>query len=148
MSSSILEDLEYLGKVLILTFMLLSCVVIYNQKYIEGIILITLCCQIFLIWALINQFGISEIFESIKVESNSNNMGWVAYLLILIISLIAALFYLFRAIVIAQQSIINYGVVKSNFYNDIFIAAVIGSITLIIFIVLYFVGKRFFKTGP
>ncbi len=149
MSNFILEDLEYLGKVLLLTFMLLSGLVIYNQKIVEGLILISICCQILIIWILINKYGRAELIKFIKPTSTSDSSGKYVYVLTLIILFIIALSYLFRAVVIAQKSVISYGIIKTSFYNDIIFAVVIGAIILVVFIIIMVGGKRLLnKTDP
>lgn len=145
MTKSFSEDLLYLAKVTLVTFFLLSLMVIYNQKLLEGIILLTFVCQLLLVWILVEKYDLNELLKSIANTSSALKNKRYLHLVVLAITFVAGFFYLFRAIVIAQQSLMNHGFIKSNLYTDIMIAGALGAIILVTFLVLYFVGNNFFK---
>jgi hypothetical protein len=145
MPDSFLGDIEYLGKVMLITFILLSLMVIYNQKVVEGIILLTFAIQITLIWLLANKYDLKEFIEVLGETSANDMTKRYIYLIGLSILFIVALSFIFRAIIIAQKSINDYGLIKTTFHQDIIFAAVIGTIVIIIFILTYFIGKKIFK---
>ncbi len=145
MPDSFLSDIEYLGKVMLITFILLSLMVIYNQKVVEGIILLTFAIQITLIWILAKKYDLKEFIEVIG-ETTANDMPKrYIYLIALSILFIVALSFIFRAIIIVQKSINNYGLIKTTYHQDILFAAVVGTIIIILFILTYFIGKKIFK---
>ena len=136
MPDSFINDMEYIAKVILFTFILLSLLVIYKQKVLEGIILLTFCIQLFLIWLLIKKYDQYDIYSSLKFQTNFNKERNVLYTIGLASLFIIGIGFLFRGIAIAQHSIINYGVVESEFQNDIIAPIIIGSIAIVIFIAL------------
>jgi hypothetical protein len=145
MTKSFTEDVVYLGKIILLTLIVLSLVVIYNNKLMEGIFLISLCCQILLLWQLVEKYSLPKdyIIFFKKTESSSyKNDSWI---LISFILLIIALVFLFRALAIVQYSFNNYGQLKSGYLNDILFASGIGIMFLIIFIISTILGNKHFK---
>ena len=144
MPATFYEDIEYLGKVILLTFMLVSGLVIYNQKFLEGIILLSFCVQIFLLWSILKKHDISEIFSLQNPKTKPYEMQRYLHLSVSIILFIIALFYLFRALAIIQQSFINYGTIKTSWYDEIYFTSIIGIIIFIIFIALIVFGKKYF----
>lgn len=136
MSESFAEDLGYLAKVTLITLMLLSLVVIYKQKVMEGIILITFCIQCLLIWILITKFYLFENITIFNYEPKSKKFNNYLRLIGTIILFIIAISLIFRAVVIIQHSIINYGSIKSNFHFEIIVSAIIGISLLIVFLFL------------
>jgi len=145
MTKSFLEDLLYLAKVTLVTFFILSLLVIYNQRFLEGLILLTFVCQLLLIWILMEKYDLSELLSSIAETSSALKNKRYLHLVVLAVTFVAGFLYLFRAIVIAQQSLMNHGIIKSNLYTDILIAGALGAIILVSFLVLYFVGNKFFN---
>ncbi len=147
MSASFMEDLEYLGKVLLFTFVFLSMLVIYNQKVVEGIILISFCCQFGLLWILIKDYWSSENIPTLKRLSSNENNRYINYLhlIITIFLFFFAIYFIFRAVAILQHSIINYGSIKTSFYSDIIIAAIIGFCAMVTFVILVLVGNKYLK---
>ena len=141
---------KYLVKVLLFTFIILSFVVIYNNKIIEGIILITFCCQILLIWSLFENFEPSEILGYMNKDSNSDSNKFNSYLyLVLPISLlITAIIFIFRAIVIAEYSFIIYGSIRSDLYFEIIFSASLGSMMFILFMLLTVYRKKISDKAP
>lgn len=145
MPATFYEDIEYLGKVILITFMLVSGLVIYNQKILEGIILLTFCVQIFLLWSILKKHDLSEIFSLQNSETKPYEMQRYLHMCVSIILFIIALFYLFRALAIIQQSFINYGTIKTSWYDEIYFTSIIGIIIFIIFIALIVFGKKYFN---
>ncbi len=148
MTASFVDDLKYLVKVLLFTFIILSFVVIYNNKTIEGIILITFCCQILLIWSLFEDFEPFEILGYMNKYSDSHKFNSYLYLLLPISLLITAIIFIFRAIVIAQYSFIIYGSIRSDLYFEIIFSASLGSMMFILFMLLSVYRKKNSDKAP
>ena len=136
MSASFAEDMEYLGKIILLTLLVLSISIIYNQRFIEGIILLTICCQISLIWWLIKNQNISDLMTISKNVPEAKRHLRFIIVGISVIIFLAGFVFLLRAVAIAQHSFIIHGAVKSVFYTDILIAGVLGGVLLGIFFAL------------
>lgn len=145
MSDSFLEDIEYLGKVVLITLILLSLMVIYNNKVFEGIILLTFAIQIMLIWILSKKYELRDLLDTIASTSTANRAKRYGHLILLSILFVIALSFIFRAIIIAQESINNFGIIRTVYHQDIMLAMVLGVIFFIIFSVTYIVGKRIFN---
>ena len=146
MSESFGEDLLYLAKVILFTFLMVSILAIYQQKVFEGLILLTSVCQIILIWYLVEQYNLNDVIMGSTPFSYKSRK--YMYLAILTILFIIALFFIFRGIIIVQQSFDNYGQIKTSLYFDISVAILIGILILILFILFYFFGKKLFKNLP
>ena len=106
---------------------------------------ISICCQILLIWVAINKYGLDEIVEYLKPTSTAFGAKGILFFTILCVSFFISLIFLFRGIIIVQQSYSNYGLFKNDLYNDAIFAAIIGTLALIIFVILFITGNRFFK---
>ena len=145
MPGSFTEDLEYLGKILLITFILLSLVVLYNQKILEGIIMISFCFQILLLWLMVQKFDLSSDLPKIfPVERSKKN---IKYLLIIVMGVlfVLSISLIFRAIALVQHSLENYGMIKSDYTYDILLASILGIIILVIFFVQLFLSRRYLK---
>lgn len=147
MSDSFLEDIEYLGKVILITLILLSLMVIYNNKVFEGIILLTFAIQIILIWILSKKYELRDLLDSIASTSAANRAKRYGHLVLLSILFVVALSYIFRAIIIAQESINNFGLISSSYHQDIMFAMVLGVLFFIIFTITYIVGRKIFSNN-
>ena len=145
MAGSFIKDLEYLGKVLLLTFLVLSCIVIYKQHVIEGIILITFCFQIILLWLMVQRYSFPENIGINNLTTKSKQTIKYLHIIGCFFLFIVAIIFLFRALVIVQHSVINYGSIKNNLYPDIYFAVIIGSIILVIFFILISYGNKLLK---
>ena len=145
MSGSFAEDLVSLGRILLLTFFLLGIFVIYNQKIAQGIILLALVCQLLLIWILVDKYNLIDTVSSFFEKTGATSTRSYLYVIILGFTFIIGFFFLFRAIIIIQQSILNYGSIKTNYYMDIILAATFGIGVLIIFIALSIYYHKFLK---
>ncbi len=145
MPKTFVDDLEYLGKVILLTFIILSLFVIYNQKDSEGIILLTLACQIILVWILVKRYELKEVFTFFSSLTSTERNKRMFYIISLSILFVVALSLIFRAIIIAQRSVIIYGLIKTSYYQDILLASGLGILILGIFFIIYIIGKKIFN---
>jgi hypothetical protein len=145
MSDSFVNDLVYLGKIIILTFFALSFIVIYNNKIMEGIILITLCVQILLLWLLIERYKLPDnlILTTFSEKSKKTNNYLHFILSILIFAL--ALSFLFRILIITQFSYVNEGEIISDYYPNLIFSGIISIGLFGLFIFIVFIGNRYLK---
>jgi len=143
MSGSFKEDLEYLGKILLMSFFIASLIVIYNQKFLEGIILFSLACQILILWILVEKYDLLENITTIESNSSTATDRIYLYLVAMIITFITGLFFIFRAIIMIQQSFSTYGSIKYNLYDNIIIDGVVGAVVFSLFILFTVLGKKY-----
>jgi hypothetical protein len=145
MSGSITDDLINLGKIFLLTFFLLGFIVIYNQKVFEGIILLSIVCQLLILWILVDNYDLVDTLKSYFETTNASTSRRYFFISVLALSFILAFFFIFRAVIIIQNSYIEYGVIKSQYYSDIIIAMAIGLGILILFIILIINNNKILK---
>lgn len=145
MTSSYSEDMVYLGKIVLLTLIVLSLVVIYNNKLLEGIILMSFCFQLLLFWLLMDKYTLPENFIIYSKIKKFRSPGDLLNSVILFIFFILALIFIFRAIAIIQFSFTTHGLIKPEYYNNIFFAGGIGSVFIIVFVLIVIIKYRKFN---
>lgn len=145
MSNSFDDDLEYLVTVINLTLVFLSLAVIYKQKVMEGIILLSFSCQFFLFWLLIKKYNLFKDIELViqipKLKKSVYYLNLAGCIGLFIVGII----FLFRALAIVQHSYINYNNIRTEFNYDILFSVVIGFTFIAIFFILFVTGKKFLK---
>jgi uncharacterized membrane protein len=139
MSESFGKDLEYLAQVTLLTFIILSLVVIYNQKIAEGIILLTFCIQLLLIWLIFEKYDTAELIKVFSFNTNPKLKEGNSYFPFLGVFglFIAGLILLFRGLVLAQHSIITFNEIQADRYFEIMVFSIVGLVIVILAVILY-----------
>jgi hypothetical protein len=136
MPGSFYDDLAYIGKIILITLIVLSIAIIYNGKLMEGIILLSFSIQLILIWLLDKKYEFPRHFLLDFTTKPPQRMGNYTKIILLSIFFIVGLLFIFRAIAIIQHSISNYGIIKSDFNFDIILAGTIGGICFILLVLL------------
>jgi len=145
MAGEFIDDIEYLAKIVFITFILLSFIIIYNQRYIEGLLLISICIQFILIWILIRKYKVtSEIREFTGSIEKKDNQKYI-FLGVGILFFILGINLLFRGVAIVHHSIIVYDVIKEKYYSDLFYSIIMGSILFVVSILFIVVGSKSIK---
>ena len=139
MSDSVNEDILYIGKIILITWIVLSLAIVYNGKILEGLVLFSFSIHILLGWLLKKRYKIPvDLFNRFTIGIKKTEKGISMGFIIIVLLLLSGLWFIFRAISIVQHSYINYGTLRPVYNNDIIFAGLIGILLIITLIVFYF----------
>jgi hypothetical protein len=134
------EDIVYIGKMILITWIVLSLAIIYNGKVLEGLVLFSFSVHIILGWLLNKKYKVpDEFINSFKFGFTNKNRNIGLFLMIILF--LSSLWFIFRAITIIQHSFNNYGSLKPSYYFDIVIAAIIGGLLGIVLLCIYYYSR-------
>lgn len=145
MPAEFIDDIEYLAKIVLITFIVLSLIIIYNQKFIEGLLLISICIQFILIWILIRKYKVTLEIKNFKSSIEDENNSKYIFLIIGIIIFILGINFIFRGVAIVQHSIMTYDVLKNDYYSDLVFSISIGILLFVISLIMIIIGSKSIK---